>query len=130
MICRIKGRRNKTDFIIMKPISDKEENYINKHNRYFIEDKSKHVNNILLYGEVDFNNQEDISLINKFNFIEENGNIIYSNFNFDNGTITTIDNLIKMYQTFNNILWFKFCYCLIGKPNKIVIYKVSNKHDI
>lgn len=79
--------------------------------------------NIYLYGEVDFNNKDDISNIERFNLIDEDGGIIYSNFNYDKGHFITIDGIAKSFPTWNPVLWFKYCHCLIGKPARIIVYK-------
>ena len=37
------------------------------------------------------------------------------------------ENKVKWYQTTNNIKWLQFNHCLIGKPQRIIIYKVDKK---
>ena len=50
-------------------------------------------------------------------------NWIESNFNYENGTITSnSEGIYKGYQTWQFLKWFKYNYCLIGKPKRILIY--------
>lgn len=78
---------------------------------------------IYMFGEVDLNTEEDLHIIEKYNLVSPNGNCINSDFDYDKGTVT-ID---KWYQTFNPIIWFKYCHCLLGKPKRIIVYRTSNK---
>lgn len=78
---------------------------------------------IYLYGEINLDNEEDIEYIEKFNFIEEPyGGWIHSNFNYDTGEVTSVRHKFKGYNTNNVITWFKYCYCLLGKPKRVIIY--------
>lgn len=78
---------------------------------------------IYLYGEINFNNDDDIELIKRFKLINEDGNYIHSNFDYEKGNFTTIDGIAKTYPTWDLINWFKYCHVLIGKPQRIIVYK-------
>lgn len=118
----------------MDCLTDEEEKIMDKrkdsNGQVFYETKDGHIinnNDIILYGDINFDNKEDVELIKRFNLIneDEDGNWIYSNFNYDKGNFTQIDCINKGYSTWNALLWFKFKHCLIGKPNKIIVYKDS-----
>lgn len=81
--------------------------------------------NIFLYGELDIENPDDLDNIEMFELIGKNmgDNFIYTGFNYDDGTIEVHNNIITGYNTWNPILWFKYCHCLIGKPKRIIVYK-------
>lgn len=84
---------------------------------------------IVLYGSVDLNNEDDIEQIKQFCYIPEDYDAyIHSNFNYTEGNFTTIDGIAKSSITFDPVLWFKYNYCLIGKPKKILIYKKYAKY--
>lgn len=81
-------------------------------------------NNIIVFGELDLNDPNDIESIKEYCYIPEDYDAhILSNFNYKDGTYTTIDGIAKSYITYNPVLWFKYNHCLIGKPKKILIYK-------
>lgn len=118
----------------MDCLTDEEEKIMDKrkdsNGQVFYETKDGHIinnNDIILYGDINFDNKEDVELIKRFNLIneDESGNWIYSNFNYDKGNFIQIDYINKGYSTWNALLWFKFKHCLIGKPNKIIVYKDS-----
>ena len=127
-------RSKKKILIIMSPITEQEEKDIDKAEKltgaiYYKKADGKIVEakNIYLYGEVDFTNKDDIALIKKFNLIDEEGAFIKTNFDFTNGNFTTVDKKSMDSITYNSLLWFKYCYCLIGKPTRIIVYKDINK---
>lgn len=113
----------------MKPITEEEENRIDKSKIYY--GSIRYDNNgeiikaedIYLYGTVDFNSNEDLDFIERFNLVDERGNHIYSTFDYNKGCFTTINGIPKMYETWDAINWFKYCHCLIGKPERIIVFK-------
>lgn len=114
----------------MEPITEEQELRIDKSVKYYeaIQFERKDgvivvAKDIYLYGEVDFNNNDDLDLIERFKLIDEDGNWIYSNFDYEKGNFTTIDGIVKRYPTWNLINWFKYCHVLIGKPQRIIVYK-------
>lgn len=132
-LCR--SNDNKVSFtVVMEAITEEEENRIDKSSKYFgvtrYERKDGTIINqkdIYMYGEIDLDSDDDLDIIEKFNLIDERGNWIYSNFDYDIGIATTIDRKPKMFQTWDAILWFAYCHCLIGKPKRIIVYK-TGKH--
>lgn len=113
----------------MEPITEEQELRIDNSVKYYgaIQFKRKDgiivmAKDIYLYGEVNFDDDNDLDLIERFNLIDENGNWIYSNFDYEKGNFTTINGIAKRYPTWDLINWFKYCHVLIGKPKRIIVY--------
>lgn len=125
----ILSRINNKFITVMEAITEEDEKRIdeciekNKYIKFNKGDKIIDEKSICTYGSIDVNNPDDIKIINKLGLIDEAGATIHSNFNFDAGTFTTIDRKAKFYTTWKPIDWFKYCYCLIGKPARIIVYK-------
>lgn len=84
--------------------------------------------NIVLYGDININNKEDIKFIQQYKLLHlDDVNFIPVGFDYKKGTASTIDGVIKTCPTFDSVKWFMYNYCLIGKPEKIVIYKISKR---
>lgn len=124
--------KNKVSNIVMEAITEEEEQAIDETlNRYgeirFVKDNDNVIlaKDIFLYGLIDFNDENDIQNIIKFNLIDLNSNFnyIYSTFNFDTCCFTTINGVAKRYPTYNALKWFMYNYVLLGKPERIIIYK-------
>lgn len=119
--------------VVMEAITEKEEQRIDKSAKYYGEiryvkndDTIIPAKHIYLYGEVDFNNEDDLANIEKFDLIDndiEARNLIHANFDFEKGCFTTVNGIAKTYTTWNPILWFMYNYVLIGKPQRIIVYK-------
>lgn len=132
MLCRIKGIKG-YEQIIMEAITEEQENKIDKAYKYYGEHKyiTKEGTvitgkNIFLYGEVNLDSDDDIDVIERFPIVsEEMDNFIYSNFDYDKGTYTTIDEKPKGHFTCDRLKWFMYNHCLIGKPKRIIIYKIN-----
>lgn len=85
---------------------------------------------VYLYGEIDINNKKDIKYLNKFKNIILNpydySNWYYTSFNYETGNIS-YDEERNAWLGINFIAdvikWFKYCYCILGKPKRIIIYK-------
>ena len=136
-LCRINDIKTKFITVIMESITEEQEAHLDRtakkegalkfyHPDGFVIE-AKH---IYLYGEVDFDNSEDIKNIERFNLINnEEGNFIHSNFDYDKGIAISTELKFKEYPTWNPVLWFKYCYCIIGKPQRIIVYKrIINKY--
>lgn len=129
ILCRIEPIKGKPNNVYMEPITEEQEICIDKSEKYYGEICYKRSDGVIidakhiyLYGEVNFEDENDLYQIERFNLIDSNGNNIYSNFDYDNGCFTTIDGYTKTYPTWNPIIWFKYCHCLIGKPQRIIVY--------
>lgn len=87
---------------------------------------------IFLYGEIDINNKADLELIKKADIITQEVNMaanIPSNFDYENGIVrSNKEGIFKTHDTWNKIDWFKFNHCLIGKPKRIIIYRIHKSY--
>lgn len=129
-ICRINEFRSKS-IVVMEAITEQQELRIDKSKNYYgsiryerDDKKTVYSKNIFLYGELDFNNAEDIHNIKQFNLINSDGAWIHSNVNYEDGTFTTIDRRAKQFQTWDCLKLFKYCHLLLGKPKRIIVYKI------
>ena len=130
VLCHSNAIRGKSIPIYMEAISEEEEKRIDNSKKYYDNIRWKRpdgsvvdAKDIYLYGEVNIDNEEDIDYIIKYNLIDDNNNWMYSNFDYDSGTCTTINRRCKSYPTWDAFTWFLYNYVLIGKPKRIIIYK-------
>lgn len=130
ILCRTEFIKGKPSGVYIEAITEEQEARIDKAAKYYgairyerpdgVIIDAKH---IYLYGELNFEDKNDLYQIERFNLINDEGNYIYSNFDYDKGCFTTIDGKAKSFPTWNSILWFKYCHCLIGKPQRIIVYR-------
>lgn len=127
ILCRIKVMGNYS-YTVMRPITEEEEKIIDRDEKITIDDNVITKDNIYCYGEFDVNNPEDINYIKKFNIINlDEINSVHSDFNFDEGNVVIEGNIAKTYSCYDVVKWFKYNYVLIGKPNRILIYKCKKE---
>lgn len=85
---------------------------------------------ILLYGAIDFTNDNDIKLINKKNLTSVEPYelpVVYSNLDYKNGCITSDkEGIFRWYHTFNPVKVLMLHHCYINKPERIVIYRTKD----
>ena len=120
--------------VITEDIEKKLDKMMNTHGSFtFINKQGKKIpsSSVYLYGEVDLTNKKDIQYLERYKRAILNpydiGNWYYTSFNYDTGEITYDENKQAFVGT--NFIsdftkWFKFHYCIIGKPSHIIIYKV------
>lgn len=122
-------RINGMDYAVLIPLT--KEQYVNLDKEEIIEINNKSIDkkNIYAYGEININLEEDVNYIKKFRLIDsDNGGNMYSTFDYTKGE-ATFEEIVKTKNTFDSIEWFKYNYCLIGKPDYILIYKCK-KEDL
>ena len=114
---------------ILQELSDKQEEILDKTESVIVKDPITKVNlklnknDILLYGEIDFNNEEDCNILKKYNCIMHNDNaFVHSGFDFNKDSVTITD-VPKFYPTSDPILLFKYNYVMVGRPKKVIVYK-------
>lgn len=119
------GKINK--IITLRPLSENEEKQCEDDSKLYIElDNGICIkkDRIILYGDIDIKNQNDLNSIAYYCYIPEDYNaILHAHFDYDKGSFTTKDGIAKDTITYDPILWFKYNHCLIGKPKKVLIYK-------
>lgn len=129
-LCLTESIKNKK-IVIMEAITEEEEQRIDKSKDYYGSIRYNKNNlvidskDIYLYGEVNLNDENDINFIKRFYLINPETSFIYSNFDYDRGVYTTVNLKPRWCTTFDAIKWFKYNHCLIGKPNRIIIYRID-----
>lgn len=139
------SRSEKLDYaVFMEAITEDDEKNIDKQNKENSSFRFKTTagsivnnNNTYLYGEINLDNKKDVNYLLKFHKVILNPydyhNWYYTSFDYETGNIFYND-LRKAYIGINFISdvikWFKFNYCIIGKPKRIIIYKQPNRRLI
>lgn len=118
------------DLAVMKEITETDEKNIDKGLRFNTGTQFIERDKIILYGEIDFNNKNDVKLIKNKNlmFPEIVSNIVYSTFDYKSGIATSINNVYKMTIEVDPVKWFMYNYCLIGKPKRVIVYKTTKSY--
>lgn len=118
------------DLAVMKEITETDEKNIDKGLRFNTGTQFIERDKIILYGEIDFNNKNDVKLIKNKNlmFPEIVSNIVYSTFDYKSGIATPINNVYKMTIEVDPVKWFMYNYCLIGKPKRVIVYKTTKSY--
>ena len=127
------------NYLVMEKLSDKDNELLDTameldreakfliDGKYFVPKRD-----IFLYGEIDLNNQDDLDLIEDTDIMTDEINLasnIPSNFDYETGDVyTDKEGIYKCHDTWNKLDWFKFNYCLLGKPSKIIIYKINKQY--
>ena len=129
ILCRIKTLGNFI-YTVMRPITEEQEKELDDMEKITIDGITIDKDNIYCYGQFDINNEEDLNYIKKFNIINlEADNAVHSNINYEYGTVAIEGNIAKTYSCYDVVKWFKYQYLLIGKPNRIIVYK-CHKHEL
>lgn len=123
-LCRIKEAKDVV--AIMQPITEEQEQELDKFHQITIDGNVIKQDNIYVYGQLNLDCEDDINYINKFNLLntDDTGNIIYSNINWSDGTVE-FETVPKQYATWDKLLWFEYNYMLIGRPERVIIYKIN-----
>lgn len=119
------------DLAVMKEITETDEKNIDKGLRFNTGTQFIERDKIILYGEIDFNNNKnDVKLIKNKNLIfpEIVSNIVYSTFDYKSGIATPINNVYKVTIEIDPVKWFMYNYCLIGKPKRVIVYKTTKSY--
>ena len=127
------------NYLVMQSITEEEENAID--NAMDSEDVIKFVleekyvipiKDIFLYGHVDITNKDDIQVIKNSKIITEEINgaaNIPSRFSYKSGEVySDKEGIFRCHDTWDKIKWFKFNHILLGKPERIIIYKINKNH--
>ena len=128
ILCTIKGIKD-NEVVVLQEITEKQEQELDDNECIHLNDNLITRKQIYFYGEINVNSDDDVSIIEKCELMNQSdsGNIIYSNFDYEKGTVE-YDKTPKQYPTWNPLLWFKFNYCLIGKPKRCICYKISKSY--
>ena len=127
------------NYLVMQSITEEEETAID--NAMDSEDVIKFVleekyvipiRDIFLYGHVDITNKDDIQVIKNSKIITEEVNgaaNIPSKFSYKSGEVySDKEGIFRCHDTWDKIKWFKFNHVLLGKPERVIIYKINKNH--
>ena len=118
----------------MEPLSDKTEKLIDNLSKkgidgYFVNSEEENIflRDIVLYGDIDINNEEDKDLIRKSNILnEDNGFYAHSDFNYEDACIYTKDGIVREYQSWDKIVAIRNIvsneYVCMGMPQEMETY--------
>ena len=125
----------KADWLIMEEITEEQEEEIDVRGDmdeiYYITKNNVKISakDIFLYGEINLDNHVDLELLRKANIITQevnNAANIPSNFDYETGDVYADKNdIFRVHDTWNKLDWFKFNHCLLGKPNRVIIYRIN-----
>ena len=125
----------KADWLIMEEITEEQEKEIDIRGDideiYYITKSNVKIpaKDIFLYGEIDLNNHSDLELIRKADIITQevnNAANIPSDFDYETGIVYSDNNdIFRTHDTWNKLDWFKFNHCLLGKPKRLIIYRIN-----
>lgn len=87
------------------------------------------LNNVYCYGEIDFDNDEDLDVIDNFNWLRNSqyGEVVYSGYNYKKNTCKTPIRYPRYYQTFSSANVAQQAYGRLGCPKRIVIFRDKRK---
>ena len=127
VLCRINSIKGCFK-VIMQSITEEQEKTLDKRNYINIDGEVIPKDNIYCYGEINLDNDDDIKYIEKFNLIEngENSNTMPSRIDWEKGLAVSDDYIIRYAPTWDCLKWFEYNYLLIGRPQRIIVYKMSN----
>ena len=131
------SRSDKHDYgVFMEAITEEIESNIDKQNDLHgsftyrtLKGQIATNSNTYLYGEIDLNNPKDIKYLMRFKNAIVNpydyNRWYYTSFNYETGEIKANPEGIFKGVNFiaDPIKWFKYQYCMLGKPKRIIIYK-------
>lgn len=118
--------------IIMTEISEEEENKIDNigNNTLQIIRGSITFNitgkQIYCYGEVDFDSQEDLDVIENFNFLNHLGSVgisFVANYDYNEHACYSDIKGIQWTETWSPSLLAQFAHATLGKPQRILLFK-------
>lgn len=128
-LCRIsKLKDNYT--ILLRILTKDEEKEIDDNQRIIIDNVAISKDNILCYGEINLDVEDDYRFIENLNLINDSdiGNCIPSSIDWNKGVAYTDTNVLRYVPTWDIMKWFEYNYMLIGRPKRIIIYKVKSGH--
>lgn len=129
--------------VVLEGIDEEQEKEIDKNKTYIFKNfftNAKYaigLTNVLFYGEINIDNEEDIRLIKKFNCVPDSlgefPGVIPSTFDYASASSDWVvdDRHPQGYRNIkfctNPIDWFKYCHCEIGKPKRVIAFKTYIK---
>lgn len=120
--------------VCMEPLSDHEVAVMDKQKKLngalqYIANDNELISdsNIYFYGPINLKDENDLDIIQNCDLVDKNvmdcRNWMYSNFDYDNGCFTTINDKVMLTTTWNSLQWFMFNHCKLGKPENVIVYR-------
>lgn len=125
-LSHIKGKFK--EVVIMQPLTDDMYKSIKQSGRIVITNPYNNevdyvsMDDVFCYGSIDFT-AEECDIIRKQNYMDYEQSFIHSNFNYDRPIIDVDIHNPKMRYPKDALEWFKYNYCLIGKPKYFIVFK-------
>lgn len=85
---------------------------------------------IYCYGEVDFNSQDDLDVIENFNFLNYLGSVgigFYSNYDYKEHACYSDTKRVQWTETWSPSLLAQYAHAMLGKPQRILLFNQTIK---
>lgn len=131
LLCK-QGEGINASLVFMTYISKEEEDLIdNLNNNTLILERGQKtfdikINQIFCYGEVNFNDINDLNTIENFNFLSHLGAVgihIYHNYDYNTHTCSSSRKSPFWTETWSPSEVARFAHGCLGKPERIVLFK-------
>lgn len=127
LLYRFNDYSKKGDVVMLRVLTEEEEKAIDENEKFiFFKDNTQVTipfHNIYFYGEINVDDDTDCRIITKKNLVDDTltHSWIPTNFNYSTGYA----DVNSFAPTDNAVKWFKFCHCRIGKPKRVIAYKIN-----
>lgn len=84
-------------------------------------------NNIYCYGNVNFRDDNDLSVIDKFKFLnhlEGVGLKVYANYNYETHSCKSPRKFALQSETWSPVFLSKFAHAALNKPERIILFDI------
>lgn len=84
-------------------------------------------NKIYCYGQVDFNNDDDLDIIDNFKFLNhltDRGVAIYSRYDYNTHTCKSTSKRLMWKECFSPAELATYAHGMLGKPERIVLFDI------
>lgn len=123
---------NRENSYVLESINDEQEKELDDNGGFIFIKGAINVKigkqDIRFYGNVDINNKDDVEALKKHNLVDTN--LIHSwmpaEFDYETGTGKVENRIPKIAPTIDPVRWFKYVHCRLGKPEKVVAYRIKN----
>ena len=126
ILYRFEDISKRGDVVMLRGITKKEEEEFDE-NEVFIDDKGNYINKskVFFYGEINTKEETDRDIINRKGLVDDSlqHSWIPANFNYTFGT----GEVNSWFPTADPVKWFQFCHCRIGKPKRVIAYRINVK---
>lgn len=117
---------------VMLPITEKQEEELDKKKMLTLNaDFTINGDKVLTYGEHEVDKKEGRNYLRNINICSlDSENFVYTNIDYKTGQVYSDENgKFLQSPTWDNIVWFMYNLCLLGNPQRIVIFDV-NKEEL